>query len=284
VIPPGGSLNPRALPPAGQAGALAHPVATGGALATEAPPVWAHPIPEEDAHFWDYWRVLVRHRWTVITFFLLAVVVGTVWTFTTRPLFTSVATLRIDKEEPRVLKFEQVVPAEQADYQQTQYQTQLKILQSRALASRVIGLLTLDQHPEFQSLDAEAGWLAGAKAWVREQLVHWIPVPPPPAPEASEDLALESPLTRAFAERLAVDPVRNARLGPVVDPEIELEDVRQDRRGEARVRTLERSGSSRHVRSGHLGPLVGQRLRLGIEAPRSVQGHGREHGGVLIGP
>ena len=41
-------------------GALAHPAATGGALATEAPPVWAHPIPEEDAHFWDYWRVLVR--------------------------------------------------------------------------------------------------------------------------------------------------------------------------------------------------------------------------------
>jgi len=212
VIPPGGSLNPRALPPAGQAGALAHPAATGGALATEAPPVWAHPIPEEDAHFWDYWRVLVRHRWTVITFFLLAVVVGTVWTFTTRPLFTSVATLRIDKEEPRVLKFEQVVPAEQSDYQQTQYQTQLKVLQSRALASRVIGLLTLDQHPEFQSLDDEAGWLAGAKAWVREQLVHWIPVPPPPAPEASEDLALESPITRAFAERLAVEPVRNARL------------------------------------------------------------------------
>src|SRR5262249_18671788 len=78
MIPPGGSPSPRALPPASPGGALAHPAATGGALATEAPPVWAHPIPEEDAHFWDYWRVLVRHRWTVISFFLLAVVVGTV--------------------------------------------------------------------------------------------------------------------------------------------------------------------------------------------------------------
>ena len=46
--------------------------------------------------------------------------------------------------------------------------------------------------------------MVGTKAWIREQLVHLIPVPPPPAPEASEDLALESPLTRSFAERLAV--------------------------------------------------------------------------------
>ena len=83
MIPSSGSPSPRALPPGGHAGALAHPAPTGGALAAaEAPPVWAHPIPEEDAHFWDYWRVLVRHRWTVITFFLLAVVVATVWTFT----------------------------------------------------------------------------------------------------------------------------------------------------------------------------------------------------------
>ena len=47
---------------------------------------------------------------------------------------------------------------------------------------------------------------------MREQLVRWIPVPPPPAPQASEDLALESPLTRGFAARLAIEPVRNARL------------------------------------------------------------------------
>src|SRR5262249_19184686 len=200
VIPPNGPPNPRALPPVGGAGALVQ--APSGALATEAPPAWAHPIPGEEAPFWDYLRVPVDHRWEVHTLFLLAVMVATVWTFTTRPLFTGTATLRIDKEEPRVLKFEQVVPADQSDYQQTQtqYLTQLKVLQSRALASRVIGLLTLDQHPEFQDLDAEAGWLAAAKAWMRERLGQWVPAPPPPAPPAAREPPAPAPPPPALAQ------------------------------------------------------------------------------------
>jgi len=203
----------RALPPGQPKGGLVQEP-PGGALATNdmASQLWAQRVEPQEAHFWDYWRVLLRHRWTVISFFLVTVIVATIWTFTTRPVFTATATLRIDKEEPRVLKFEQVIPTEQADYQQTQYQTQLKILQSRTLASRVIGLLTLDQHPEFQQAEHEGEWWSTAQAWARERLVQWIPVPPPPAPEASEDLTLESPLTRLFQKRLGIEPVRNARL------------------------------------------------------------------------
>jgi capsular exopolysaccharide synthesis family protein len=211
--PPGPSADPRALPPGPPTGALVTEPAGGALTANDlASQLWAERVEPQEAHFWDYWRVLVRHRWTVISFFLVTLIVATVWTFTTRPVFTATATLRIEKEEPRVLKFEQVVPTEQADYQQTQYQTQLKILQSRTLASRVIGLLGLDQHPEFQDAERDGEWWSTAQAWARERLVQWIPVPPPPAPEASEDLVLESPLTRTFQKRLAIEPVRNARL------------------------------------------------------------------------
>src|SRR5262249_5804227 len=135
---------------------------------------------------------------------------ATVWTFTTRPMFLATATLRIEKEEPRVLKFEQVIREDNP--QQDYYQTQFKVLQSRTLASRVIGVLGLDQHPAFVDADGEGDWLATIKAWVRERLVQWIPVPPPPAPQAAEDLTLESPLTRVFQDRLLVEPIRNARL------------------------------------------------------------------------
>ncbi len=197
--------DPRALPPGGglvQASPLR-------ALATPEPARLSVLLPEEETHFWDYWRVLVRHRWTVIAFFLVTGILGTVWTFTTRPVYTATVTLRIEKEEPKVVKFEEVV---KADPQQDYYQTQYKVLQSRTLASRVIGFLQLDQHPEFQQLEGESGWLPTAQAWARERLVRWIPLVPPPAPEATEDLQLESPLTRAFQDRLSVEPVRNARL------------------------------------------------------------------------
>lgn len=200
--------DPRALP-SGEPGTSLAPRSTPGTLASPDPArIFAFPS-EEETHFWDYWRVLVRHRWTVITFFLVAILVATVWTFTTRPLYTAMATLRIEKEEPRVVKFEEVVKTDpQPDY----YQTQHRILQSRTLASRVVGLLSLDHHPEFQHRDAEDGWLRTAQAWTREQVVRWIPVPPPPPPEATEDLAYESPLTRSFLSWLTVEAVRNTRL------------------------------------------------------------------------
>ncbi len=197
------------LPSGGPAGGLVH----GAGAASPAP---ADPIrvyaggPEEDqVHLWDYWRVLMRHRWTVISVFLVTLITATVWTFTTRPVYTATAMLRIEKEEPRVLKFEEVV---KADSQDDYYQTQYKILQSRSLANRVIGLLSLDQHPEFTAPEQGEGWLARSQTGLREQLVRWMPVAPPPAPDATDDLVPESPLTRTFQSRLQIQPVRNARL------------------------------------------------------------------------
>jgi capsular exopolysaccharide synthesis family protein len=130
-----------------------------------------------DGHFWDYWGVLLRHRWTVVLVFLGALLTAAVWSLTSRPLFTATTVLRIDREEPRVLKFEQVVREEPGEPAQTQLQTYLRLLQSRALAHRVIALLDLGRQPEFQGLDRQPG-----------------------------------ALTDAFFERVQVEPVRSSRL------------------------------------------------------------------------
>jgi polysaccharide biosynthesis transport protein len=196
--------DPRALPPA--PGALE--VAQGRVpMVPEPQTLYGMPV-EAETHFWDYWQVVSRRRWTIICVFLGTLLAATLYTFTVRPVFTGTVSLRIEKEPPRVVKFEEVV--KEADSQQDYYQTQYKILQSRSLANRVIGLLQLDQHPEFQ--DDQDGWMARGETWVREQLVRWIPVPPPAAPENTEDLAVASPLTDTFLRRVSVDPVRNARL------------------------------------------------------------------------
>jgi len=87
---------------------------------------------------------------------------------------------------------------------------QYRILQSRSLANRVIGLLQLDPTPEF--VEPTKALNERTEATVREWLVRWIPMPPPPAPEAVEDLAVTSPLTSAFLGRLSVEPIRSSRL------------------------------------------------------------------------
>lgn len=182
-----------------------------GPMATVEPSrLYDYPSEDEGVHFWDYWRVVSRRRWTIISVFLVTVIAVTLWTFTTRPVYTATATLRIEREQPRVVKFEEVI--KEADSQQDYYQTQYKLLQSRTLANRVIGLLQLDQHPDFQQPEREQSWLAQGEAWLRERLVKWVPVPPPPAPEPTDDVALASPLTSAFLGRLAIEPVRSSRL------------------------------------------------------------------------
>jgi capsular exopolysaccharide synthesis family protein len=131
-----------------------------------------------DTHLWDYWRVLVRHRGAVLLVFLGVLLTAAAWTFTSRPVFSASTTLRIDREAPRVVKFEQVVREDpEGDSAQMQLQTYLKLLQSRALAARVIDRLELADQPEFRGLDPKRGELLDA-----------------------------------FVDRLQVAPIRNSRL------------------------------------------------------------------------
>ena len=132
---------------------------------------------EGEAHFWDYWTVLVRRRRTVALVFAGAVLTALVWSVTARPVFTGTAMLRIDREEPRVLKFDPAGRDDGGESAQTQLQTYHRLLQSRALANRVVGLVGLGQNPEFRSVGSWPGQL-----------------------------------TDAFLERLQVEPVRNTRL------------------------------------------------------------------------
>jgi succinoglycan biosynthesis transport protein ExoP len=161
----------------------AHRALTNGRdLPAELPPIRldaAYRRPwEGEPHFWDYWKVLVRHRRAVLMVFVGAVLAAFVWSLTARPVFTATALLRIDKEEPRILKFEHAGRDDTAgDSGQTQMQTHHRILQSRALANRVIALVDLERHPEFRSVGRRPG-----------------------------------ELTDAFLDRLQVEPIRNTRL------------------------------------------------------------------------
>jgi capsular exopolysaccharide synthesis family protein len=201
--------DPRS-PARGPGGQELVPSGSPGGFAAAEPAHLYGTLVEDDAHFWDYWQVLLRHRWTVISTFLATVIVTVLWTFSIKPVYTGTVTLRIEKEEPRVLKFEEVLKA--ADSQLDYYQTQYKILQSRSLANRVIGLLQLDRHPDFQQADDGGSLMERGHAWLRLQLIRFIPLPPPPAVDGAEDLAPESPLTASYLRRLTVEPIRNSRL------------------------------------------------------------------------
>ncbi|MCF6159563.1 MAG: polysaccharide biosynthesis tyrosine autokinase [wastewater metagenome] len=100
----------------------------------------------------DYWRIAVHRKWLIISLFSIVVLLATIYTFKQTPIFQAVSTIRIYKEAPKVLSFEEVVSSKQdTDF----YNTECDILKSRSLAERVIKKLKLDQHPEFVGKDKE---------------------------------------------------------------------------------------------------------------------------------
>src|SRR5205809_984252 len=115
------------------------------------PPPVPPPVEEnEEVHFRDLWRVIVKRKWTVILLFLTVEVTTLVATFLLTPIFRPGITLKIERDVPKVIEFKDVMPVEsQGD--RDFYQTQYELLKSRTLAERVIEQLSLRQYSELKT-------------------------------------------------------------------------------------------------------------------------------------
>src|SRR5215475_10033729 len=137
------------------------------------PPPPAHaarpsdPPEDTEVHLSDYLRVLYKRRWPALTVFLIVFVGTCVFTFTATPIYNARVQLLIEKENTNVVTFKEAV--EQNQLTDDYYQTQYKILQSRALARRTLDSLNLWHFPEFGSPEAApsrslrstiAGWFS----------------------------------------------------------------------------------------------------------------------------
>lgn len=172
-------------------------------------PVQAFPEQKKDPHLRDYWQVLYKHRWIVLTCFLVTVITVATATFVQQSVYKATATIQIDRAAPNVLKFEEVSPTankETDDY----YQTQYKLLMSYSLAERVVRLLRLDVNPEFSETGAQ-GSASPTWTWL-VSLVGSVYQQQPLQQDADEASRTESPVVKRFLKKLDIEPVKNTRL------------------------------------------------------------------------
>ena len=100
------------------------------------------PFAEKDVNLLDYWRVVWKRRWNAAAIALIVIAVVGFRTFTVTPTYTAKGTLLIEKE-PNILTFEEIFQIE--SFRDDYYQTQYKLLQSRALAENVVERLKLPE-------------------------------------------------------------------------------------------------------------------------------------------
>lgn len=152
-------------------------------------------------NFMHYWYLLVRHARLVASAFGGGLVLGLVVTMLTTPLYRAFTTIQIDPRDINVVGIQGVEPV-QTTSDRDSMQTQLALLQSRSLASRVVDRLNLADDPHFVASNSHS-----VKAVV-DRLLGRAQRPD----SAADRAAREKRATSVLMAHLTVEPVRASRL------------------------------------------------------------------------
>ena len=109
-------------------------------------------LPPQDNGLLQYWPVLRKHRWTIIATVIIVVTLATVITMRTTPIYEAVGRIAVGHENNDVLGFKDSAQSFSSDddFDYTvALDTQIKILQSDAIALATARALQLDKTPAF---------------------------------------------------------------------------------------------------------------------------------------
>ncbi len=137
----------------------------------------------------EFGRTFFRRRRMILLITGIIILLALLITLFSKPVYRATATLQIERESTNVVGYD---PLNSGDIRDTRdfYQTQFELIRSRALATRVISELQLEQKLSSTSLFGQL------KAWFGD------------ADENSRQTALEDLLL----DNLTVEPVKNSRL------------------------------------------------------------------------
>jgi polysaccharide biosynthesis transport protein len=105
--------------------------------------------PEDVPHLLDYWEIVLKRRWLVLTCLLVVFTTIAIGTLKEKPVYEGKVLLEIDPEPPSVVNFKEVVSLGNNSDMESYEETQYKIIESRTLAERVVKDLQLYKDPEF---------------------------------------------------------------------------------------------------------------------------------------
>jgi polysaccharide biosynthesis transport protein len=176
-------------------------------------PVYGEPQEADEINLLDYWRVLVKRRWTILALIFAVVTITAIATWKATPIYRATIRIQIDPEQQNVLPFKDSQEIGSTYAQSQEYlQTQFKVLESKTLAGRVIRVLNLDTNPAF-ARDAAPTAKSKAMEWIRDVfgLNDKDSYDKAADPSSVEDRKF-SRLVKNFGGNLSTTPIRNSRL------------------------------------------------------------------------
>ncbi|WP_133511687.1 GumC family protein [Candidatus Thiosymbion oneisti] len=153
----------------------------------------------------EYWNILVRRRATVAMVLAVSLVVAVLVTFLATPVFRAETLIQIDREEGKVLEYQDLTTQESFNSKDF-YQTQYELLRSRSLAGRVIDQLGLRSAGAGAS-DASDTDALSFFSEVAGTITDWIK-----GDSSQAEEVVEPDVKTLFLANLGVHPVKKSRL------------------------------------------------------------------------
>jgi polysaccharide biosynthesis transport protein len=169
-------------------------------------------ITNQDMHLRDYLKVIKKHRRTVATFFCITFVVVLLGTFAATPQYEGTTKVMIEKVEPSDLTGRYHSTRPDPEF----YETQFQLIKSRAVAHRVVEMLSLgDNYDNYLGAAREkASWLQSLWTWFKELKTEASPVIESDGTKVGEhqERPKEDLIADAINEKIKVRPVNNSRI------------------------------------------------------------------------
>ena len=237
-------------------------------------------------HLTDYLRVLYKRRWIAISVFLVVFAYFATASLRKTPIYEASAQLLIEKETRRAGTLNSVLQDSDGWFDDDFYQTQYKMLQSRALAWRALDTMGMGEPPsDAQRREmaaaaeraSEGGWL-GAVARI-------LGAPKVITPPVGDETSWQSDRIDAFLGGLTIVPVRNSRLVKVYyrSPDPVLASRAANRLSEAYIAQglSYREIASKDANSFLSAQLEEQKQRLD-ESEQALQAYKVKNGAVAL--
>jgi polysaccharide biosynthesis transport protein len=155
-----------------------------------------------------YWRAIARNKWRILALALLVGLLATLYAYSLTPIYRASATVLVEGSRPTKSAAMEEMYISYGGTTRDYYLTQFEILKSREFAERLVRVMGLVRHPEFDPRQAPRPWYASGKS----------------GGAGPSDQDLEEGVVDSVMGRTSLQPVRNTQLVKVSfdakDPEL----------------------------------------------------------------
>jgi capsular exopolysaccharide synthesis family protein len=108
-----------------------------------------------------YWRAIARNKWRILALVALVGLIATLYAYSLKPVYRATAAVLVEGSRPKGTgpSMEEMYVAYTGTTRDF-YLTQFEIIKSREFAERLVRVMGLTQHPEFDPAKAPKSWLA----------------------------------------------------------------------------------------------------------------------------